>query len=148
MVDLEALKQEWVGVEFHRADFEIMEQQVLDYAEACGDTDPRYSDRSHPDFQAHPLFVGCLGNTRDSMTPKRFPDLGEIRNIDGGKSVEIHGPIRVGDRLSGRSQIADIYAKTGRSGTMVFIVHRMDFVNQHDEKVATVDLRQIKALEG
>ena len=146
MVDIDALKRDWVGVEFHRADFEIEEEQVLAYATSCGDADPRYSDPSHPDFAAHPMYVGCLGNTRDAMLPKEFPDLGPGRAIDGGKSVEILSPIRVGDVLSGRAQIADIYAKTGRSGTMVFILHRLNFYNQRDEHVATVDLRQIKAV--
>lgn len=148
MVDVEALKRDWVGMEFHRAEYTIKEQQALDYAESCGDTDPRYSDRTHPDFQAHPMFIGCLGNTRDAMMPADFPDLGKGRSIDGGKSVEVHGPVRPGERLSARSEIADIYAKTGRSGTMVFIVHRLNFFNQNDEQVATVDLRQIKAVEG
>lgn len=148
MIDLESMKATWVGVEFHRSQFEIDQPRVLNYAHACGDEDPRYCDPDHPDFQAHPLFIGCLGNSPGNMMPKDFPDLGKGRSIDGGKAVEIHGPIRVGDKLSGRSQIADIYAKTGRSGTMVFIVHRINFFNQRDEPVATVDLRQIKAMEG
>ncbi len=147
MVDIDSLRRDWVGKEFHRAEYTIGQQQVLDYAASCGDTDPRYSDPSNPDFEAHPTFIGCLGNTRDAMTPQDFPGLGRGRSIDGGKSVEIHGPIRPGDRLSARSEIADIYAKTGRSGTMLFIVHRLNFFNQNEEPVATVDLRQIKAVE-
>ena len=40
-----------------------------------------------------------------------------------------------------RSKIHDIYEKTGRSGTMVFIVHRMEFSNQRGEPVSIVDWR-------
>ena len=40
--------------------------------------------------------------------------------------------------------IADIYDKTGRSGTMVFIVQRMTFINDRDEKVSTVDWKMIR----
>ncbi|MFN0026195.1 MAG: MaoC family dehydratase N-terminal domain-containing protein [Acidimicrobiales bacterium] len=146
-VDVDDLRARFVGVEFHRTDVEIRPERALAYAEACGDDDPRYRDPAHPDFQVHPTYIGCLGNF-GAMNPKDFPDLGKGRSIDGGKSVDIHGPIRMGDVLSGRSEIAEIYTKTGRSGTMMFIVHRMNFYNQRDEPVATVDLRQIKALGG
>ena len=61
--------------------------------------------------------------------------------------MEVFGPVRPGEVLTGRNSIADIYAKTGRSGTMVFIVHRMTLHNSSGEHVATVDLRQIKAME-
>ena len=66
------------------------------------------------------------------------------RGIDGGKAVEVHQPIRAGDVLEASSTIADIYTKTGRSGTMIFIVQRMSFVNQNSEPVATVDTRMIR----
>ena len=38
----------------------------------------------------------------------------------------------------------DVYAKTGRSGTMVFIVNRMTFSDQQGQPVATVDWRMIR----
>jgi hypothetical protein len=41
-------------------------------------------------------------------------------------------------------QIADIYDKTGRSGTMVFIVNRMSFFDAKQRLVATVDWRMIR----
>lgn len=148
MTDVQALKAEWAGHEFSRASFTIDQQTVIDYAEAVDDGDPRYRDPSHPDFEVHPMFVGCLGNTPGSHRPKGFPDLGRGRDIDGGKSVEVLAPIHPGDVLSGRAEIADVYAKTGRSGTMVFIVHRMRFFNQDEVPVAIVDMRQIKAVEG
>ena len=74
-----------------------------------------------------------------------FPKIGDGRGIDGGKSVEIHQPIRPGDTLKATTTIAEIYDKTGRSGTMVFIVQRMSFVNQRGEPVATVDWRMIRS---
>jgi acyl dehydratase len=73
--------------------------------------------------------------------------VGTGRGIDGGKSVVVHRPVRAGEVLTGRSQVADIYAKTGRSGTMIFIVHRTDFFNQKGDEVATVDWRMIRATE-
>jgi hypothetical protein len=41
------------------------------------------------------------------------------------------------------SSIHDIYEKTGRSGTMTFMVVRYVLTNQRDELVATIDNRMM-----
>ena len=145
MSDLDDVRREWVGVELDRAGYEVSLQRMLDWAQSCGETDPRFVDPDHPDFQAHPTFTACL--THGPSLPKGFPPLGNGRGIDGGKSVVIHKPVRAGDVLTGKSSVADIYEKTGRSGTMIFIVHRTDFENQAGEPVATVDWRMIRATD-
>ena len=114
------------------------------WAEACGETDPRFVDPDHPDFQAHPNFTACLSTGR--MMPDGFPKIGSGFGIDGGKTVEIHAPVRPGDTLTGRASINDVYDKTGRSGTMVFVIHRMDFFNQDGVAVATVDSKMIRGV--
>ena len=60
--------------------------------------------------------------------------------------MEIHGPVRPGDTLTARASIHDVYDKTGRSGTMVFVIHRMDFTNQEGVAVATVDSKMIRGV--
>ena len=52
--------------------------------------------------------------------------------------------MRAGDQLHATVEIGDIYAKTGRSGTMVFIVNRMTFFDAEQQLVATVDWRMIR----
>jgi acyl dehydratase len=76
------------------------------------------------------------------MWPADFPRLSKKSvGFDAGKRVEVHGPIRPGDVLVARSKIHDVYEKTGRSGSMIFLVHRMEFSNQRGELVAIVDWR-------
>ena len=58
--------------------------------------------------------------------------------------MKVFGPIREGDVLEGAATIADVYDKTGRSGTMVFIIQRMGFTNQDGEHVADVDWSMIR----
>jgi len=145
-IDLAALRADWVEHEFDRTEFVVDRQQMLDWAEACGETDPRFCDPDHPDFQAHPSFTTKFGSLR--VLPEGFPRIGNGRGIDGGKAVEVTGPIRAGDVLTARSQLADIYEKTGRSGTMIFIVHRMVFSNPAGDEVATVDWRMIRSVGG
>ncbi|MGB5758320.1 MAG: MaoC family dehydratase N-terminal domain-containing protein [Acidimicrobiales bacterium] len=141
-VDLAALRERWVGEVFDLTTFTIDADKMVAWAEAVGETDPRFLDPENEDFQAHPNFTThCLSGR---VLPEDFPQIGGPRGIDGGKAVEIHRPIRAGDELRATTTIADIYDKTGRSGTMVFIVQRMSFVNQRDEPVATVDWRMIR----
>ena len=64
--------------------------------------------------------------------------------FDAGKCVEVHAAVRPGDTLTGNSKIQDIYEKTGRSGQMIFVVHRMEFRNQNDELVSIVDWRMVR----
>jgi N-terminal half of MaoC dehydratase len=139
---VEEVKKKWAGVEFDRTEIVIDERKMLGWARSCGETDPRFVDPSHPEFQAHPGFATQFGGPRH--LPEGFPPLGNGRGIDGGKAIELYKPIHAGDVLTGTSMIADVYAKTGRSGTMIFIVHRMTLTNQDGEKVAAVDWRMIR----
>ncbi|MFQ5513514.1 MAG: MaoC family dehydratase N-terminal domain-containing protein [Myxococcota bacterium] len=130
-----------IGQEFDTTDFVVSEEEILTYARACGETDPRYSDPSHPDFQAPPTLTSKYLSRR--VLPKAFPYIG-ARGFDAGKTTEILAPVRPGDTLTAHSRIADIYEKTGRSGPMVFIVHRMEFENQHGQPVSIVDWRLVR----
>ncbi|MEE8580497.1 MAG: MaoC family dehydratase N-terminal domain-containing protein [Myxococcota bacterium] len=144
-VNVEALKSQWVGHTFDTAEFKVREQSIADWAAACGETDPRFTDLSHPDYRAHPTFTAQFVSRR--VLPKGFPQIGPGFGFDGGKCVTVYAPVRPGDRLRAHSMIADIYKKTGRSGEMIFIVHRMEFRNQDDQLVSVVDWRLVQQVE-
>ena len=141
-VDMNAIREEWVGRVFQELDLEVDRDRMLEWASTCGETDPRFTDPDHPDFQASTAFPTHVNATR--MLPEDFPQFGSGRGIDGGKSIEWHRQMRAGDKLHATVQIADIYDKTGRSGTMVFIVNRMTFSDSKGRLVATVDWRMIR----
>lgn len=143
-MDLEQVKREWVGVTFDTAEFKVEEQEVLEYAAACGESEPRYTDPSHPDFRAPPNYTARFSGRR--IMPEKFPRLGTGFGFDAGKCVQVHAPVRVGDTLVAQSSIHDIYGKTGRSGSMAFIVHRMEFTNQDGVHVTTVDWRMVQTM--
>ena len=145
MPELAAVRDQWVGVEFDWTTFEMSAENMVAWAKACGETDPRFIDPSHHDFQAHPGFtIHCMSGR---VFPKEFPQIGGGFGIDGGKRVEVHAPIRSGDTLTATTTIADIFEKTGRSGTMIFIVQRMEFRNEAKDLVSTVDWKMIKKAE-
>ncbi|MET0326039.1 MAG: MaoC family dehydratase N-terminal domain-containing protein [Ilumatobacteraceae bacterium] len=141
-VDLNAIRERWVGKVFQEFDLVIDEHRMLEWAISCGETDPRYVDPEHPDFQASTAFPTHLNIAR--ALPEDFTQIGSGRGIDGGKSIEWHLPMRAGDRLHAAVEIADVYAKSGRSGTMTFIVNRMTYTNPDGAVVATVDWRMIR----
>jgi len=141
-VDIAGLREQYVGTIFQELDLVVDGDRMLEWAISCGETDPRYIDPEHPDFQASTSFPTHINAAR--MLPDDFKEIGSGRGIDGGKSIEWHRPMRAGDALHATVQIGDIYAKTGRSGTMVFIVNRMSFYDGSNELVATVDWRMIR----
>ena len=57
------------------------------------------------------------------------------RLMDGGTEVEFLQTVRVGDVLTGRSRITDIYQKEGRSGPLIFVERETTFTNQDSELV-------------
>ena len=128
---------------FQEIDLVVEEDRMLEWAVTCGETDPRFVDPAHPDFQASTSFPTHINAAR--MLPQDFRDIGSGRGIDGGKSIRWHRPdARRRPAARATVEIGDIYAKTGRSGTMVFIVNRMSFYNESQELVATVDWRMIR----
>ena len=75
------------------------------------------------------------------MTRLSLPDIGlKFGRIQAhaGERVRPRAPIVAGDRLTASSSLRDVYAKTGRSGTMVFCVWETTFRNQDGQVVAEV----------
>ncbi len=145
-MDVEELKTRFVGEEFDSTEFEVKPADALAFARCCGETDPRYSDPRHPEYQAPPTFMTRFHGRR--TMPEEFPEEYFQGSFDGGKTVIAHAPIPVGATLVGTSQIADVYRKTGRSGSMTFLVHRMEYRNQEGEPISTVDWKLIRKDEA
>jgi len=142
-IDAKALKERWCGWEFDAVDFEIAAEPMVEFAVSCGETEPRFTDPDDADFQAVPSYTTRFHGRR--AMPDDFP-IKPHQGFDAGKCVEVHHPLRPGDKLTARSEIHDIYEKTGRSGPMLFIVHRMRFSNQRDELISVVDWRLVQRL--
>ncbi len=70
------------------------------------------------------------------------------RGFDAGKEVEFIAPIRAGDLITLTSVVRKMYEKTGRSGTMTFVILRSTVKNQRGETVAHVDHRFVHRNPG
>lgn len=140
MLDIDELNEKFLNLEFDSKDFVIDVDKVTTAAKAAGETLPRFTDPGDPDFQAVPSFLASMASGRS--LPIDFPKLGGI-GMDGGKAIEVFKPVPVGEPLTGRTHLHEIYDKTGRSGRMVFIVSRMEIYNQDNEHLATTDSRMV-----
>jgi acyl dehydratase len=65
------------------------------------------------------------------LPPVPLPTLPRLLN--GGNEVEFYQLPKLGDRITARAKYLDIYEKTGRSGTMIFILIETRYTNQKDE---------------
>lgn len=140
MVDIDELRAKFLDLEFDRTGFVIESEKCAAIASAYGETRPEFVDPDHPDFQACLPVLASLASGR--RLPIDFPSLGGI-SMDGGKAVTSFAPVKPGTQLSGRTHLHDIYAKSGRSGRMVFLVSRMELYDDQGTHLANTDSRQV-----
>ncbi len=130
-----------IGTEFDRTVFEpVTQREIVDYTAACGDTSAAAAEDASGGT-APPTFVLRLRGRR-FMPSNLPPNLGSAM-FDAGKDIEFGTAIRAGDVLTAVSTVHDIYEKTGRSGSMNFVVLRTVVTNQRQEQVAVIDQKMM-----
>jgi acyl dehydratase len=135
-----------IGREYDRLTYPpVAAADLIAYARSLGVEDPIYLDEGaaaagpYKGLVAFPTYVVKLrGGVH--FPPEVVKEMTRS-GFDAGKDIELGEPIRPGDVLTARSCITEIYDKTGRSGTMTFLVFRHELRNQRDELVANVDNR-------
>ena len=127
-----------LGKEVPSGRLEITEDLARGYCRVVGETRPVYTNAE----EARRLGFRdqCVPSSVVNLMIHRLerPDvesgLGKTR-LHGSQALELLAPICVGDTLEVRSLLEDVYTKTGRSGTMTFVVWQNRFVNQEGETV-------------
>ena len=127
--------------------FLVTAERIATFCASVGEDNPLYVDPDaakagpYGGIIAPPAFVAGFryaDNVFDQLPV--FQGGGLMAGID----LELGVPIRAGDLIHVVSQIKDTYEKTGRTGTMVFVVVRSTLTNQHGERVAYVDYRMMR----
>ena len=129
-----------LGKEFDHAVYgPVTADELIAFAAALGETHPEYTEPGSA-LVGHPTF--CLRYKGNRFYPDRLPKNINVRTgFDAGKDIAFGEPVRPGDVLDIRSTLHEIYEKTGRSGSMYFVVIRFTITNQRGETVAVVDNR-------
>ena len=122
----------------------VTREKIAKFCAAIGETNPLFTDDEaakngpYGGVIAPPSYATVFRNGRHFF--QHVPRFGRA-GFDAGKDVEFVAPIRPGDTISLSSAVKEIYDKTGRSGTMVFVVVRSTLRNQNNEVVAHIDHR-------
>jgi acyl dehydratase len=131
----------WIGKEFDRYTYQVTKEEVIEFAQSVGETNPLYTDEAYAKTTPYggliaPPTFGVVFRSRAHMPELRL-NYGK-RGFDGGKECHFFAPVRPGDTITGVDRIAEVYEKTGRSGSMIFIVRESELTNQRGEKVAII----------
>jgi len=126
-----------IGTEFDSSTSEpITAEEIREYAESLGDTNPAYVAA---DPIAPPTF--CVKFRGNRFFHPKIPPEAFVRGFDAGKDIQFGVPIHAGDVIHTSNMLHEVYEKTGRTGSMVFIVSRQTMTNQRGEMVARIDSR-------
>ena len=127
--------------------FPLSDEMAFDLADAIEDPNPLYADQNHAkrsrfgELLCPPLAtwkdiappIGFFGAGQEShfQVPLPFNSYG----LNGGSDWQFLRPAYVGDWITRRFRISDIYEKQGRSGPLVFVVRLETQTNQHGQIV-------------
>lgn len=114
----------------------VTAEEIREYAESLGETHAAYFG---PDPVAPPTF--CVRFRGNRFFHPGIPPQAFTRGFDAGKDIQFGTPIRAGDVIHMSSVLHEVYEKTGRTGSMVFIMSRQTMTNQRGEMVARIDSR-------
>ena len=118
-----------IGVEGPPVTATVEAGHVRRFAEAIGDPNPRWKAEAPPTFLV--ALVAAATHLDDAE------DFGKGW-LNGGNRFEYFKPVMIGDQITGRTHIADVFDKAGSSGDLLFIVSETRYTNQRGELVATL----------
>ena len=129
-----------IGREFDRTlEGPVTADELVAFARALGETRPEYTEPG-PGLVGHPTY--CVRFRGGRFYPEELLKLIDVRSgFDAGKDIQLGQPVRPGDTIEVRSTVHEVYEKTGRTGSMVFVVIRYTLLNQRGEMLAIVDNR-------
>jgi acyl dehydratase len=135
------IDRKWIGHELPSSVLPIERSRLQFFAKAIGETDPIYTDAAaardagYPDLPAPPTFLFAAeldsGASNRLLADLQIP-LSKL--LHGEQGFSYHRPACVGDTVTVRSTITDIYAK--KNGALEFVVKTSRATNQRDELVA------------
>ncbi|VTU37287.1 (3R)-hydroxyacyl-ACP dehydratase subunit HadC [Variovorax sp. PBS-H4] len=135
------IDKKWIGHELPASVLPIELTRLRFFAKAIGETDPVYTDPAaakdagYPHLPAPPTFLFAAeldSGTSDALLATLGIPIAKL--LHGEQGFTYHRPACVGDTVTVRSRIEDIYDK--KNGALEFVVKTSRAVNQHDELVA------------
>lgn len=135
------IDRQWVGHELPACELPIECTRLRFFAKAIGETQAIYTDidaaraAGYPHLPAPPTFLFAAELDAGGIdTLLALLDLSLSKILHGEQFFTYHRAVCVGDTVTVRSRIEDIYDK--KNGALEFIVKASRVTNQHNELVA------------
>ncbi len=135
------IDKQWIGHVLPPSELPIERSRLRFFAKAIGEDDPVYTelaaarDAGYRDLPAPPTFLFAAeldSGAVDAMLALLGVPIAKL--LHGEQSFVYHRDACVGDTVTVRSRIEDIYDK--KNGALEFVVKSSCATNQHDELVA------------
>ena len=135
------IDRKWIGHELPASVLPLERTRLQFFAKAIGETDPVYTDPAaardagYADLPAPPTFLFAAeldSGASDRLLADLQIPLAKL--LHGEQSFSYHRPACVGDTVTVRSTIGDIYDK--KNGALEFVVKTSRATNQRNELVA------------
>ena len=131
----------FLDVEHPMGTFHVTKEMIVGFARITGETDPLFIDEERADGSEHGGLIApptfCNLFTSGRSLPDIKLEFGDTAFF-AGQAIEYLGDVRPGNTLEARTKLKEVYAKTGRSGKMVFEVWETRFTNQKGDGVSLV----------
>lgn len=131
----------WIGREEAPIQVEVSRRDIIKYAIATEQTQPKYLRGD----EAPPMFIFNLFGALRPISELRPDGLGRgsgsgpklplQRVMAGGTELVIQRAIRPGDRLTGVQRVVDMYEKEGSQGPLIFTVRALRVTDAAGELV-------------
>ena len=116
-----------IGVEGPAVTATVEAGHVRRFVEAIGDPNPRWQKEAPPTFLVALAPVSVHVNDAEEWG-KGW--------LNGGNRFEYFAPVMIGDQITAKGHVADVYDKAGSSGDLLFIIFETEYTNQRGELVA------------
>lgn len=135
------IDKKWIGHVLKTSVLPIERSRLQFFAKAIGENSPVYTDRDaamaagYADLPAPPTFLFAAeldSQANDQLLVDLKIPLSKL--LHGEQSFTYHGTACVGDTVTVRSTITDVYDK--KNGALEFVVKDSRATNQRDELIA------------
>ena len=138
-----------IGQDIEVGSHYVSEKELVEYAKSLGETNPLYIDpeaASHGPYKriiATPGYYTAI-RLKPSLDPKvQFAS--DSFSYMAGQNICYLKHIGAGDTIRARSQVTNVYKKTGRTGSLVFIERKTTYLNQENDIVLIVDSSNVRS---
>lgn len=139
-----------IGQQVEVGSTQVTAARIAAYCAAVGETNPLYTDAAAAASGPHAGLIappGILQTIPVQGGPDAKVKFGNSA-FHSGMRMEFYDVIRPDDTITVMAEVKEVYAKTGRTGTMVFAVRRNHYKNQHGTTVAILESSTVHRQTG